>query len=204
MSAIVEVRHLVKDFHRGRGVFSRGSTVRAVDDVSFSIQPGETFGLVGESGSGKTTTGRCLLRLIEPTSGEVMLQGRDFLSLRPRELRAARKHVQIVFQDPYSSLNPRMRIGDIVAEPLVIHKMGSRTERAGRTRELLELVGLDPSTASRYPHELSGGQRQRVGRRARSRSIRRCSCSTSPCPPSTCRCRRKSSIYCSTCSSGWG
>jgi len=163
MSAVVDVRHLVKDFHRGRGLFRRGTTVRAVDDVSFSIQPGETFGLVGESGSGKTTTGRCLLRLIEPTSGEVMLQGRDFLSLAPRELRAARRHVQIVFQDPYSSLNPRMRVGDIVAEPLVIHGMGSKAERAGRTRELLELVGLDPSTALRYPHELSGGQRQRVG-----------------------------------------
>jgi oligopeptide transport system ATP-binding protein len=163
VSAIVDVRHLVKDFHRGRGLLRRGTTVRAVDDVSFAIEPGETFGLVGESGSGKTTTGRCLLRLIEPTSGEVLLQGRDFLSLAPRALRAARRHVQIVFQDPYSSLNPRMRIGEIVAEPLVIHRMGSKPERAARTRELLELVGLDPSTAARYPHELSGGQRQRVG-----------------------------------------
>jgi ABC-type oligopeptide transport system ATPase subunit len=163
MSAVVEVRHLVKDFQRRGGLFSRGTTVRAVDDVSFSIQPGETFGLVGESGSGKTTTGRCLLRLIEPTSGEVLIQGSDFLSLPPRALRAARRHIQIVFQDPYSSLNPRMRVGDIVAEPLVIHRMGSKAERAARTRELLELVGLDRSTAGRYPHELSGGQRQRVG-----------------------------------------
>ena len=163
MSAVVDVRHLVKDFHRGRGLFSRGTTVRAVDDVSFSIQPGETVGLVGESGSGKTTTGRCLLRLIEPTSGEVQIQGRDFLSLPSRELRAARRHIQIVFQDPYSSLNPRMRIGDIVAEPLVIHRIGGKAERVARTRELLDMVGLDPSMASRYPHELSGGQRQRVG-----------------------------------------
>jgi ABC-type oligopeptide transport system ATPase subunit len=160
---LLDVRHLVKDFPGRAGVFGRAGTVRAVDDVSFTIDTGETFGLVGESGSGKTTTGRCILRLIEPTSGEVRFQDTDFLALSARELRSARRHVQIVFQDPYSSLNPRMRAGAIVEEPLIIHRVGTRDERRARVAELLGLVGLDPADAAKYPHEFSGGQRQRIG-----------------------------------------
>jgi oligopeptide transport system ATP-binding protein len=137
--------------------------VRAVDDVSFTVEEGETFGLVGESGSGKTTTGRCILRLTEPTSGKVRFKGEDVLAFSPSRLRAARREMQIVFQDPYSSLNPRMRVGTIVEEPLIIHKIGNRRERAARVAELFDLVGLDPSQLARYPHQFSGGQRQRVG-----------------------------------------
>src|SRR6185503_6498056 len=155
--------HLVKEFTRKKGLFGKGAPVRAVDDVSFSIEKGETFGLVGESGSGKTTTGRCILRLIEPTSGEVVFDGRDVLKLSRGDLRRARRDMQIVFQDPYSSLNPRMRVAEIVEEPLVIHELGSKAERRARVRELFELVGLNPDHLSRYPHEFSGGQRQRIG-----------------------------------------
>jgi ABC-type oligopeptide transport system ATPase subunit len=136
---------------------------RAVDDVSFSIQPGETFSLVGESGCGKTTTGRCILRLIEPTAGEIRLKDVDLRALSRRELRRARRDMQIVFQDPYSSLNPRMRAADIVEEPLIIHRIGSRDERVARVRELFELVGLETEQGRRYPREFSGGQRQRIG-----------------------------------------
>jgi oligopeptide transport system ATP-binding protein len=164
MSApLVEVRGLTKHFTRGGGVFGRGSVVKAVDGVSFSIDEGETFGLVGESGSGKSTTGRCMLRLIEPTSGEVRYRGQDVLAFSSREMRAARRHMQMIFQDPYSSLNPRMRARDIVEEPLVIHRLGTRSERAARVAELFALVGLDPAHLERYPHEFSGGQRQRIG-----------------------------------------
>jgi ABC-type oligopeptide transport system ATPase subunit len=160
---LLDVRNLVKEYRRG-GAFARASgVVRAVDDVSFTIEPGEMFGLVGESGSGKTTTGRCVLRLIEPTSGSVRFNDADVLALSPRELRSARRDFQIVFQDPYSSLDPRMRAGAIVEEPLVIHGIGTRAERASRVRELFELVGLDTDAASKYPHEFSGGQRQRIG-----------------------------------------
>jgi oligopeptide transport system ATP-binding protein len=162
MTPLVDVQDLVKDFSRG-GLWSRGAATRAVDDVSFSIARGETFGLVGESGSGKTTTGRCLLRLVEPTSGRIVFDGRDVLALGPAELRAARRHFQIVFQDPYSSLNPRMRVGDIVEEPLIIHREGLRADRAARVAELFELVGLSRDQRQRYPHEFSGGQRQRIG-----------------------------------------
>jgi ABC-type oligopeptide transport system ATPase subunit len=160
--AIVEVRHLTKTFARRRRWFSAAEATTVVDDVSFDIDEGETFGLVGESGSGKTTTGRCILRLIEPTSGEVRFKGEDVLSFAPARLRAARGDMQIVFQDPYSSLNPRMRVGAIVAEPLVIHGIGDRRGRETRVSELLELVGLEPSMAGRYPRDFSGGQRQRI------------------------------------------
>ncbi len=162
MSALLDVRHLVKDFSRG-GWFRSSSVTRAVDDISFAIGAGETFGLVGESGCGKTTTGRCILRLIEPTSGEVLFKGRDLSRLSAKEMRQARRDLQIVFQDPYASLNPRMRVGAIVGEPLVIHREGTRAERARRVAELFDLVGLDASQTTKYPHEFSGGQRQRIG-----------------------------------------
>jgi ABC-type oligopeptide transport system ATPase subunit len=160
---LLDVRHLVKEFTRKKGLFGKATTLRAVDDVSFTIERGETFGLVGESGSGKTTTGRCILRLIEPTSGEVIFDGRDVLALSRAEMRAARRQMQIVFQDPYSSLNPRLRVEEIVEEPLVIHKLGSKSERRQRVRDLFELVGLNPDHLRRFPHEFSGGQRQRIG-----------------------------------------
>jgi oligopeptide transport system ATP-binding protein len=161
--ALLEVRHLTKQFVRRDGFLSKPSVVRAVSDVSFTVEEGETFGLVGESGSGKTTTGRCILRLIEPTSGEIMFRGENVLALSGEEMRRARRNMQIVFQDPYSSLNPRMRVSQIIEEPLVIHRMGSRAERRERVVELYRLVGLDPATLDRYPHEFSGGQRQRIG-----------------------------------------
>jgi ABC-type oligopeptide transport system ATPase subunit len=163
VSALVEVRHLVKDYPVRSGLFRRGASFRAVDDLSFTIDEGETFGLVGESGCGKTTTGRCLLRLIEPTSGEVRFGGADVLALSARELRRARRQFQIVFQDPYSSLNPRMPVGAIVREPLIIHRIGARESQMARVRELFELVGLSPDDMRKYPHEFSGGQRQRIG-----------------------------------------
>jgi len=160
---VIEVRHLVKDYRRGRRWLHRGALFRAVDDVSFTIGEGETLGLVGESGSGKTTTGRCVLRLVEPSGGEVRFRGEDVLAASPRRLRELRRQMQIVFQDPLSSLNPRMRAGQIIAEPLVIHRLGDRRARRARARELLALVGLSPHLADRYPHEFSGGQRQRIG-----------------------------------------
>ena len=163
MTPLVEVRNLVKEFPARGGWFRRAAANRAVDDVSFAIQPGETFGLVGESGSGKTTTGRCLLRLIEPTAGDIRFKDMDVRALSARDLRRARRHFQIVFQDPYSSLNPRMRVGTAVEEPLVIHRIGSADERRARVRQLFELVGLDPDAVRKYPHEFSGGQRQRIG-----------------------------------------
>ncbi len=160
---LVEVRHLVKHFTRGGGLFRPKTVVRAVDDVSFSIDEGETFALVGESGSGKSTTGRCMLRLVAPTSGAVLFRGEDVLGFSNARMRAARRDMQMVFQDPYSSLNPRLRASTIVEEPLVIHKMGSKSERRDRVAELFRVVGLDPAHLDRYPHEFSGGQRQRIG-----------------------------------------
>ena len=162
---LLEVRRLAKHFPVRRGVLSRVSGwVRAVDDVSLSIAPGETLALVGESGSGKTTTGRCILRLLEPTAGEVRFDGVDLLALPPREMRRMRRQIQVIFQDPYSSLNPRMRIGTIVREPLDIHRIGAgRREREEMVARLLQRVGLDPAMMRRYPHEFSGGQRQRIG-----------------------------------------
>ncbi len=160
---LLDVRDLTKHFTRKQGLFARPAIVRAVDGVSFTIEKGETFGLVGESGSGKTTTGRCILRLVEPTSGEVRFKGENVLGFSGARMREARRDMQIVFQDPFSSLNPRMRAGAIVEEPLVIHGMGGKAERRARVRELFDLVGLDPSQLERRPHEFSGGQRQRIG-----------------------------------------
>ncbi len=156
---LVSVRRLVKHFP----VEGSDDVVRAVDGVSFEIFAGETLGLVGESGCGKSTVGRCLLRLIEPTAGEVLFEGRDVLALNKKELREIRREMQIIFQDPYASLNPRMKIGDIVGEPLVIHNQGRKSERRERVANLLRRVGLDPDYMNRYAHEFSGGQRQRIG-----------------------------------------
>jgi oligopeptide/dipeptide ABC transporter ATP-binding protein len=156
---LVNVRGLKKHFPAE----GTDDVLRAVDGVSFEIVKGETLGLVGESGCGKSTVGRCLLRLIEPTAGEVNFMGRDVLQLDRRELRDLRREMQIIFQDPYASLNPRMKIGNIVSEPLVIHKMGTKAERRERAAELLRRVGLDPDYMNRYAHEFSGGQRQRIG-----------------------------------------
>ena len=161
--ALLEVSGLSKHFVRTPGLFGKKSIVKAVDGVSFSIDEGEMFGLVGESGSGKSTTGRCILRLMEPTAGQVTFKGENVLAFSRERMRRARRDMQIVFQDPYSSLNPRMRVRDIVEEPLVIHQLGSRDERRARVRELFELVGLEPAHLERYPHEFSGGQRQRIG-----------------------------------------
>ena len=161
---LLAVRDLTKHFPITKGLFGRRvGAVRAVDGVSFDVAPGETLGLVGESGCGKSTTGRCILRLIEPTSGEVLFRGENVLQFPANRMRLARRDMQIVFQDPYSSLNPRMRVRDIVEEPLVIHKLGSKDERRARVAELFRLVGLETSHLERYPHEFSGGQRQRVG-----------------------------------------
>jgi oligopeptide transport system ATP-binding protein len=158
------VRDLQKYFPVKRGVLGRVvANVKAVDGISFGVAKGETLGLVGESGSGKTTVGRCILRLIEPTSGSVTFEGTDVLSLDSTGMRKMRRHMQIVFQDPYASLNPRMTVGTIVAEPLIIHGGMSNSERADRVAELLEKVGLNPDYRKRYPHEFSGGQRQRIG-----------------------------------------
>jgi peptide/nickel transport system ATP-binding protein/oligopeptide transport system ATP-binding protein len=154
---ILTVRDLVKEF-AVRG----GGKVHAVSGVSFDLHEGETLGMVGESGCGKSTTARCVLRLIEPTSGEVRFRGRDVLALGRRDLRKLRADLQIVFQDPYASLNPRMQVWSIVAEPLIVHGMGTKEAKA-RAGELLELVRLRPEHASRYPHEFSSGQRQRIG-----------------------------------------
>src|SRR5712691_10049470 len=163
MPPLLDVAHLVKHFTRGKGLFRAGTVVKAVDDVSFEIGEGETFGLVGESGSGKTTTGRCILRLVDATSGEVRFAGEDVLAVSKARMRQLRRHMQIVFQDPYSSLNPRMRARQIVEEPLIIHRIGDNAARRERVAELFRLVGLDPSQLNRYPHEFSGGQRQRIG-----------------------------------------
>jgi oligopeptide/dipeptide ABC transporter ATP-binding protein len=153
------VRGLFKHFP----VAGSDDVVRAVDGVTFDIFRGETLGLVGESGCGKSTVGRCILRLMEPTRGEVYFEDKDVLALSGRDLRAMRREMQIIFQDPYASLNPRMRVRDIVGEPLIVHGVGSKQERKDRVAELLTKVGLDPDYMNRYPHEFSGGQRQRIG-----------------------------------------
>ena len=163
---LVQVRNLKMHFPITSGVLIQREVahVRAVDGVSFDIRRGETLGLVGESGCGKTTTGRCILRLERPTSGEIYFDGVNVADLGKRELVALRQKIQVIFQDPYSSLNPRMKIGDIIGEPMNVHKIEpDRKARNERVRELLDLCGLDPRFADRYPHEMSGGQRQRVG-----------------------------------------
>jgi oligopeptide/dipeptide ABC transporter ATP-binding protein len=156
---LISISDLVKHFP----VEGSDDVVRAVDGVTFQILAGETLGLVGESGCGKSTVGRCLLRLIEPTAGQVNFEGRDILALDRKELRQIRREMQIIFQDPYASLNPRMKIGDIVGEPLVIHNEGTKSDRRERVAQLLRRVGLDPDYMDRYAHEFSGGQRQRIG-----------------------------------------
>lgn len=166
MTNLLEVSHLSKTFATNASLIGKLSSgqVSAVDDVSFAIKPGETLGLVGESGCGKTTTGRCIMRLVEPSSGEVTFEGRNIKDMKRSELKAFRKEMQFIFQDPYASLNPRMTIGEIVSEPFVIHGLlPNKAERMNRVKELLELVGLNPEYVNRYPHEFSGGQRQRVG-----------------------------------------
>ena len=164
MAALLEVRGLVKHFPvRGGVLLRKQGIVHAVDSVSFSVERGETLGLVGESGCGKSTVGKTLLRLIEPTAGTVLFEGRDVTKMDRAELRALRRHMQIVFQDPFESLNARHTIGAILEEPLVIHGVGDRASRRRRVAELLDVVGLPPSAAMRFPHEFSGGQRQRVG-----------------------------------------
>lgn len=165
LMALLEVRHLTVSFPVNHGVFQRTRTfVHAVDDVSLSIQPGETLGLVGESGCGKTTLGRAVIRLIEPVAGSIQFEGEEITSLNSSSLQAARRKFQMVFQDPYTSLDPRMTVEEIIGEALDIHRLaGTREERRWRIRSLLEDVGLDPAHLGRYPHEFSGGQRQRIG-----------------------------------------
>ena len=161
---LVSVRNLKKEFPIRKGVLSRQvGAVKAVNDVSFDVARGETLGVVGESGCGKTTTGRAILRLIEPTSGEISFEGRDVRSMGTSELRALRREMQIIFQDPVSSLNPRMSIGAIIREGLTIHKLAEGAAADARVRQLLQEVGLRPEYSNRYPHEFSGGQRQRIG-----------------------------------------
>ncbi|MBI4641499.1 MAG: ATP-binding cassette domain-containing protein [Candidatus Tectomicrobia bacterium] len=157
------MERLVKHFPITRGVFLKNyGAVKAVDDISFTIQRGETLGLVGESGCGKSTTARLIMRLIEPTSGSIFFEEEDLLALKPKELRRLRQHMSIVYQDPFSSLNPRMTVGDIIGYPLYVHgiKGGEREERI---KTMLDIVGLNPQYANRYPHQFSGGQRQRIG-----------------------------------------
>jgi len=156
---LIEIRNLVKHFP----VDNSDDVVRAVDDVSFDIFSGETLGLVGESGCGKSTVGRCLLRLHEPTHGEILFEGKNILGLPNRDMRDLRREMQIIFQDPYASLNPRLSIRSIISEPLKIHQIGSTASQNEKVADLLQKVGLDPKYADRYPHEFSGGQRQRIG-----------------------------------------
>jgi peptide/nickel transport system ATP-binding protein len=162
--SLLEIRNLKKHFPVGGGLFSRNKgAVKAVDGVNLDVNEGETLGLVGESGCGKSTLGRTILRLIEPTGGEVLFQGKNLLAMPQRELRDMRREMQIIFQDPYASLNPRMRVGDIVGEGLEIHKLARGKAKRNRVMELLHQVGLREDHYDRYPHEFSGGQRQRIG-----------------------------------------
>ena len=161
---ILEVKNLKKYFPVLGGVFSKPvAWVKAVDDISFHIFEGETFALVGESGSGKTTTGKTILKLHEPTSGHIISEGKDISNYSASQMRPLRRDLQIIFQDPYGSLNPRLPVGEIIREPLVVHKIGNKKEQEERVVEIMKLVGLRPGYLHRYPHEFSGGQRQRIG-----------------------------------------
>lgn len=162
---LLSVRNLVKYFPITRGIIFQKQigAVHAVDDISFDIQRGETLGLVGESGCGKSTTGRTILQLYRPTSGQVLFDGVDLVQLKGNDLRKMRRRMQMIFQDPYASLNPRMTVGEIIGEPLLIHGVAQGKAIQERVEQLLELVGLNPAFANRYPHEFSGGQRQRIG-----------------------------------------
>ena len=163
MTPLVETRNLKKYFPVRGGLFGPRQFVRAVDGVDMQVYPGETLGVVGESGCGKSTLGRLILRLLEPTEGEVLFEGEDLRALPPKTLRQKRREMQIIFQDPYGSLNPRMRVGRIVGEGIEIHELASGAEKRRRVMGLLERVGLRPDAYNRYPHEFSGGQRQRIG-----------------------------------------
>jgi oligopeptide transport system ATP-binding protein len=163
-NVLLRVDNLVKHFPIMRGIFQKQvGAVRAVDDVSFEVKRGETLGLVGESGCGKSTTGRAVLQLYRPTSGSVYYDGVDLTKLKGEELRKMRRKMQMIFQDPYASLNPRMTVGEIIREPLIVHNISTESEANERVKQLLELVRLNPSFSTRYPHEFSGGQRQRIG-----------------------------------------
>jgi oligopeptide transport system ATP-binding protein len=163
-SVLMHVRDLKMYFPIRRGLLQRHvGDVKAVDGINFDIYPGETLGLVGESGCGKSTTGRAILQLYHPTAGEVDFGGKDLTRLKGEDLRKQRRQMQMIFQDPYASLNPRMTVGGIVAEPLEVHNIGTKSERLQRVRDLLQVVGLNPYFINRYPHEFSGGQRQRIG-----------------------------------------
>ena len=162
---ILQVRNLVKHFPITKGILIQRQVgaVHAVDGISFDVKQGETFGLVGESGCGKTTAGRTIVHLEKPTSGEIVFEGKDLVTTSRQDLFSARRKMQIIFQDPYASLNPRMTVKEIIEEPMVIHHVGNAADRTNRSKELLEMVGLNPSYINRYPHEFSGGQRQRIG-----------------------------------------
>ncbi|MDW6004659.1 ABC transporter ATP-binding protein [Vibrio mangrovi] len=161
---LLEIKGLTKHFQTGKSLFSQSHAVcKAVDDVSFQIHRGKTLGLVGESGCGKSTLGRCILRLIEPSSGDITISGQDISRMNAHQLKSMRKEMQMIFQDPFASLNPRMTIHDILREPLDIHKIGTVAQREAKIAEVIHTVGLRPQVLNRYPHEFSGGQRQRVG-----------------------------------------
>lgn len=163
MTEVLRIENLTKYYTSGKGIFKKGYTIKAVDGVSFSVNKGETLGLVGESGCGKSTLGRTLLKLYEPTSGNIYFEGEDITALSPKQMRPLRKEIQIVFQDPLESLNQRHTIEGILEEPYIIHNIGTKAERKKWVKELLDKIGLPHSSLNRYPHEFSGGQRQRIG-----------------------------------------